>query len=223
MKMPCKPILIGDKAPDFTANSTQGLLCFHSWMQESWCLLFSNPKGFSPVCSTELAKFALLQKEFGKRNVKLLGVTVDQLYEHKAWIESVAKIAQSEILFPLIADTAHHISELYGLSQGIDQYGTAVRAIFLIDPSKKMRAMSIYPASAGRNTSEILRLIDSLQLTDRSGVYTPVDWQWGEDCVIPLSSADAESLKKQFPSGWKELRPWWRVVAQPNIDPEPAA
>ncbi len=206
---------LGDTAPDFTAESTEGTLRFHEWLGDSWGVLFSHPKDFTPVCTTELGEVARLKAEFGRRNVKVIGLSVDPLADHQAWAGDIAETQGQALNFPLLADPDRTVSNLYGMIHPNANDTLTVRSVFVIDPNKKVRLTITYPASTGRNFAELLRVIDSLQLTDGYKVATPVNWQDGDDVIVvpALSDEDARPL---FPKGWKTLKPYLRVTPQPN-------
>lgn len=206
---------LGDTAPDFTQDSTEGPISFHEWAGDSWVVLFSHPKDFTPVCTTELGYTAKLVPEFAKRNVKVIGLSVDPLDDHKAWAGDIQETQGQALNFPLLADADRKVSDLYDMIHPNANDTLTVRSVFIIDPNKKIRLMLTYPASTGRNFDEILRTIDSLQLTDGYKVATPVNWKHGEDVIIvpALSNEEAEKL---FPQGWDEQKPYLRVTKQPN-------
>lgn len=207
---------LGDTAPDFTQDSTEGPINFHEWAGDSWVVLFSHPKDFTPVCTTELGYTAKLVPEFAKRNVKVIGLSVDPVDDHKAWAGDIQETQGQGLNFPLLADADRKVSDLYDMIHPNANDTLTVRSVFIIDPNKKIRLMLTYPASTGRNFDEILRTIDSLQLTDGYKVATPVNWKHGEDVIIvpSLSNEDAEKL---FPQGWDEQKPYLRVTKQPNV------
>ena len=209
------PIRLGDLAPDFEADTTQGRLRFHEWKAGSWAILFSHPKDFTPVCTTELGYTARLRSEFDARNVKVMGLSVDTVASHVAWERDIAETQGQAVNFPMIGDADRVVSTLYDMIHPNANDTFTVRSVFVIDPNNKVRLTITYPASTGRNFDEILRVIDSLQLTDRHKVATPVNWKSGDDCIIvpSLSNADAAAL---FPGGWDEKRPYLRVVKQPG-------
>ncbi|WP_022728507.1 peroxiredoxin [Fodinicurvata sediminis] len=206
---------LGDTAPDFTQDSTEGPISFHEWAGDSWVVLFSHPKDFTPVCTTELGYTAKLVPEFAKRNVKVIGLSVDPLDDHKAWAGDIQETQGQALNFPLLADADRKVSDLYDMIHPNANDTLTVRSVFIIDPNKKIRLTLTYPASTGRNFDEILRTIDSLQLTDGYKVATPVNWKHGEDVIIvpALSNEEAEKL---FPQGWDEQKPYLRVTKQPN-------
>jgi alkyl hydroperoxide reductase subunit AhpC len=207
---------LGDIAPDFQQDSTEGLLSFHKWKANSWAILFSHPKNFTPVCTTELGEAARLQPEFEKRGVKVLGLSVDKLEDHKAWANDIAETQGSKLNFPLLADHDKKVSNLYDMIHPNANDNFTVRSVFIIDPNNKVRLTLTYPASAGRNFTEILRVIDSLQLTDKYKVATPVNWKDGDDVIIVPSLQDEAEMKKLFPKGYKTLKPYLRITPQPN-------
>jgi len=209
-------IRLGDTAPDFTAQSTMGPVRFHEWLGSSWGILFSHPKDFTPVCTTELGACAKLKPEFDKRNCKVIGLSVDSTQDHEKWSNDIKETQGAAVNFPLIADPERKISTLYDMLHPNADTTFTVRSVFFIDPNKKVRAMITYPASTGRNFDEILRVIDSLQLTDGHSVATPVNWKDGEDCVIVPSLQDPAVLKQKFPKGFKVIKPYLRMTPQPN-------
>ena len=206
---------IGDTAPDFEAETTEGKIRFHDWIGDSWAVLFSHPKDFTPVCTTELGVVAKMKPEFEKRGVKVIGLSVDPLGSHEGWSKDIAETQGHAVNFPMIADADKKVSNLYGMIHPNASDTTTVRSVFVIDPNKKVRLTITYPASTGRNFDEILRVIDSLQLTDKHKVATPVNWKQGEDVIIVPSVKD-EDAQKLFPQGWKTLKPYLRVVKQPK-------
>jgi thioredoxin-dependent peroxiredoxin len=210
-------IQLGDVAPDFKAKTTEGDIQFHQWIGKSWCILFSHPKAFTPVCTTELGEASRLKKEFEKRNVKIISLSVDGLESHLGWINDINETQQTKVNFPMIADPEAKIAHLYGMIHPHTNETFTVRSVFIIDPDKKVRLMMTYPASTGRNFSEILRVVDSLQLTTYHSVATPANWRQGEDCIIAPSITDPKEMKKKFPKGWKELKPYLRITPQPDM------
>jgi alkyl hydroperoxide reductase subunit AhpC len=206
---------IGDIAPDFEADSTEGRIRFHQWIGNTWCVLMSHPKDYTPVCTTELGMVAKIRRDFEKRNCKVIAVSVDDVASHKGWIGDIEETQHCRVDYPLIGDPDRKVSNLYGMIHPAANDTLTVRSVFFIDPNKKIRAMITYPASTGRNFDEILRVIDSLQLTDQYQVATPVNWKQGEDCVIVPSLTDPEQLKKKFPKGWRALKPYLRLTPQP--------
>jgi alkyl hydroperoxide reductase subunit AhpC len=206
---------LGDTAPDFEAETTQGRISFHQWLGGSWGVLFSHPKDYTPVCTTELGYTAKLKPEFDKRGVKVIGLSVDPLGSHEGWSRDIAETQGHAPNFPLIADPERKVSQLYGMIHPNASDTFTVRSVFVIDPNKKVRLTITYPASTGRNFDEVLRVIDSLQLTDKHKVATPVNWKQGEDVIIVPSVKD-EDAQKLFPKGWKALKPYLRLVPQPK-------
>jgi alkyl hydroperoxide reductase subunit AhpC len=208
-------IRIGDIAPDFQADTTEGPIRFHDWIGDSWVVLFSHPKDFTPVCTTELGLAANLKDQFAKRNTKMIAVSVDDVDSHKRWIGDIEDTQKAKMSYPIIGDEKKTVANLYGMIHPNANDTLTVRSVFFIDPKKKIRAMITYPASTGRNFEEILRVIDSLQLTDQYQVATPANWKDGGDCVIVPSLSDADA-KPKFPKGWTALRPYLRMTPQPN-------
>jgi alkyl hydroperoxide reductase subunit AhpC len=215
-------IRIGDEAPDFTAETTEGTLRFHEWIGEKWAILFSHPKDFTPVCTTELGYVARLKPDFDKRNCKLIGLSVDPVSDHKSWVKDIEETQGHAINYPLIGDGDLAVAKLYDMIHPNATAGkrtaadnATVRSVFLIGPDKKVKAMLVYPMSTGRNFNEVLRLVDSVQLTAKHAVATPVNWKPGEDVIIPTSVSD-EDAKKKYPQGFKTLKPYLRVVSQPK-------
>lgn len=208
-------ILLGDEAPNFLAETTEGPIDFHEYLGDGWGVLFSHPKDYTPVCTTELGRVAALKGEFTKRNTKVIGLSVDPLSDHEGWSKDIEETQGVALNFPLIADTDSKIAHLYGMIHPAELATFTVRSVFVVGPDKKVKLMITYPASTGRNFDEILRVIDSLQLTAEYEVATPVDWTDGEDVIIvpTLSNADA---KPKFPKGWKEIKPYLRMTPQPN-------
>jgi alkyl hydroperoxide reductase subunit AhpC len=206
---------LGDEAPDFTAETTEGKVQFHNWLGNSWAVLFSHPKDFTPVCTTELGRVAALKPEFDKRGVKVIGLSVDPLGSHKDWGKDIQEVTGSALNFPLIADPDRHVSNLYGMIHPKANDTLTVRSVFIIGPDKKVKLTLTYPASTGRNFDEVLRVIDSLQLTAKHKVATPSDWKQGQDVIIVNSVSD-EDAKKQFPAGFKTVKPYLRTTAQPK-------
>lgn len=203
---------IGDVAPDFKAQTTQGFLSFHEWIGDSWCVFFSHPKDFTPVCTTELGSVARLKSEFDKRHVKAIALSVGGLKTHQEWIRDINETQQTQVNFPLIGDETEQIAQLYGMIHPQVNDHATVRTVFVIDPKKKIRLTMCYPPSTGRNFKEILRVIDSLQLTDSHNVATPADWQQGDECVILPSITDPERLKELFPNGYREVKSYLRLT-----------
>jgi len=206
---------LGDTAPDFSAESTAGPIRFHEWVGDSWCVLFSHPRDFTPVCTTELGYVARLKPEFDKRHVKAIGLSIDPVDSHKGWAKDIQETQGYAPNFPIIADPDRKVANLYGMMHPAHDEVYTVRTVFVIDPVKKIRLMITYPQTTGRNFDEILRVIDSLQLTDAHKVATPVNWQQGEDVIITAAVSD-EDAKTKFPKGWKALKPYLRVTPQPE-------
>ena len=207
---------LGDTAPDFQQESSEGPINFYQWAGDSWVVLFSHPKDFTPVCTTELGYTAKLKSEFAKRNAKVIALSVDPVDSHKGWINDINETQNTTVNFPIIADADRKVSTLYDMIHPNASDSFTVRSVFLIDPKKKVRLMITYPASTGRNFDEILRVLDSLQLTDNYSVATPVNWKQGDDVVIVPSLQDPEIIKQKFPKGYKALKPYLRMTPQPN-------
>jgi alkyl hydroperoxide reductase subunit AhpC len=215
---------IGSKAPDFTAQTTQGEIRFHDWIGDSWCVLFSHPKDFTPVCTTELGYLARIQPEFEKRNCKIIGLSVDPVGDHGRWLGDIKDATGGDVAYPIIGDHDLNVAKLYNMlpaeEPGTSEGRTAatnqtVRTVFLIGPDKLIKAMLVYPMSSGRNFDEVLRLLDSCQLTARHKVATPVNWKQGEDVIIVPAVSDEEA-KERFPGGWTAVKPYLRIVPQPQ-------
>ena len=206
---------LGDDAPDFTAETTEGTIHFYDYLGDSWGVLFSHPKDFTPVCTTELGRVAALKPEFDKRNVKVIGLSVDPLDSHRGWAGDIEETQGQALNFPLIADPDRKVSELYDMIHPAMAENVTVRSVFIIGPDKKVKLIITYPQSAGRNFDEILRVIDSLQLTAKYSVSTPSDWKQGEDVIIVPAVSDEEA-KAKFPKGWKTIKPYLRVTPQPD-------
>ena len=208
-------LLLGDIAPDFDAQTQEGSIRFHDWIGDKWVIFFSHPADFTPVCTTELGFTAKLKDEFAKRNAKAIALSVDSVEDHKAWIGDIEETQGVTMNFPIIADTDRKVSALYQMIHPKADPKLTVRAVYVIDPNKKIRATFTYPPSAGRNFNEVLRLLDSLQLTDGYKVATPVNWTDGEDVIVvpSLSDADADKL---FPKGYTKIKPYLRTTPQPN-------
>lgn len=209
------PVRLGDKAPDFTQDSTQGPIHLYEWMGDSWAVLFSHPADFTPVCTTELGMVARLKPEFDRRNVKVIGLSVDPLFRHEAWAEDIAETQGAELNFPLLADADRKVSQLYDMIHPNAHETETVRSVFVIDAKKNVRLIHTYPAATGRNFDELLRAIDSLQLTDAQRIATPANWKPGEDVVILPSIRNMEA-DKLFPKGYKELKPYLRFTPPPK-------
>lgn len=215
---------INSEAPNFTAETTHGTINFHEWIGDHWAILFSHPKDFTPVCTTELGYMAGLKPEFDKRNTKIIGLSIDPVTNHAAWAKDIEETQGHAVNFPMIADTDLNVATLYDMlpegagstSEGRTAADNAtVRAVFVIGPDKKVKAMLIYPMSTGRNFDEVLRLLESCQLTAKYTVATPVNWRNGQDVIIPPAVSD-DAAKLKYPQGWKTLKPYLRVVAQPK-------
>jgi alkyl hydroperoxide reductase subunit AhpC len=215
-------IRIGDVAPDFTAETTEGTVRFHEWIGNSWAILFSHPKDFTPVCTTELGYMAGLKPDFDRRNTKIIGLSVDPVSDHKRWVGDIKETQGHAVNYPMIGDDSLVVAKLYDMIHPNASGGprsandnATVRSVFIIGPDKKVKAMLVYPMSAGRNFDEVLRLLDSLQLNAKHAVATPVNWKPGQDVIIPTSVSDEEA-KQKYPHGFKTLKPYLRVVAQPK-------
>ncbi|MFN2502010.1 MAG: peroxiredoxin [Pyrinomonadaceae bacterium] len=208
-------IRLGDTAPDFIANTTHGTINFHEWLGDSWGVLFSHPKDYTPVCTTELGMAARLKPEFDKRNVKVIGLSVDPLESHIGWERDIEETQGSAVNFPMIADPDRKVADLYDMIHPNASDAFTVRSVFVISPDKKVKLMITYPATTGRNFQELLRVIDSLQLTSEYNVATPVNWNDGDDCIIVPSLSD-EDAKAKFPAGWQTVKPYLRITPQPN-------
>ncbi|HVG77426.1 MAG TPA: peroxiredoxin [Patescibacteria group bacterium] len=206
---------LGDTAPDFTAETTQGPVKFHDWIGDSWAILFSHPRDYTPVCTTELGYVARLKGDFDKRGVKCMGLSIDPVDSHKGWMNDIKETQGHLPTFPVVADPERKVANLYGMMHPAHDEVYTVRTVFVIDPKKKIRLMITYPQTTGRNFDEILRVIDSLQLTDGYRVATPVNWKQGEDVIIVPAVSDEEA-KSKFPKGWKTLKPYLRLTPQPN-------
>jgi alkyl hydroperoxide reductase subunit AhpC len=207
---------LGDIAPDFEQDSSIGRIRFHEWLGESWGVLFSHPADFTPVCTTELGLTAKLAGEFEKRNVKTIALSVDSAESHKEWIKDINETQTANVEFPIVADGDRKVSELYDMIHADAKETLTVRSLFVIDPKKRVRLMITYPASTGRNFDEVLRVIDSLQLTDNYQVATPGNWKHGDDVVIVPSLMDEEVIRQKFPKGYMALRPYLRMTPQPD-------
>jgi thioredoxin-dependent peroxiredoxin len=209
-------IQLGDTAPDFTQQSTMGTIKFHEFLGDSWGVLFSHPKAFTPVCTTELGMVAKLKPEFEKRGVKVLGLSVDPAEDDHKWAKDIQETQGTALNFPLISDTDRKVSTLYGMIHPNASDTMTVRSVFVIGPDKKVKLTITYPASTGRNFDEVLRVIDSLQLTAKHKVATPVNWKHGQDCIVVPALSDEEATKL-FPRGFKKIKPYLRVTPQPNL------
>ena len=207
---------IGSIAPDFEQDSTAGKIQFHQWLGGKWAILFSHPKDFTPVCTTELGRASKLKQEFDKRNVKMIAVSVDDTASHLKWVPDIEQTQDTQMNFPILADSDRKVAKLYDMIHPEANDTLTVRSVFIIDNNKKIRATITYPASTGRNFSEILRVIDSLQLTDKYKVATPADWKDGDDVVIVPALQDPKELAERFPKGFNALRPYLRMTPQPN-------
>jgi alkyl hydroperoxide reductase subunit AhpC len=215
-------IRIGDEAPDFTAESTEGQIRFHEWIGDKWAILFSHPKDFTPVCTTELGYMAGLKPEFDKRNTKIVGLSIDPVGNHKDWAKDIEETQGHAVNYPMIGDEDLVVAKLYDMIHPNASGGSrtavdnaTVRSVFIVGPDKKVKAMLIYPMSAGRNFDEVLRLLDALQLNAKHTVATPVNWRPGDDVIIPTSVSD-EDARKKYPDGFKTVKPYLRTVAQPK-------
>jgi len=209
-------IRLGDTAPDFTAETTEGTIEFHQWLGDGWGILFSHPKDYTPVCTTELGRVANLKGEFEKRNVKVIAVSVDPLESHKGWINDINETQSCTMNYPIIADPDRNVATMYGMIHPNALDNLTVRSVFIIGPDKKVKLQLTYPASTGRNFDEILRVIDSLQLTANYQVATPADWKHGDDCVV-VPAIKTEDIPAKFPKGFKEVKPYLRMPPQPDL------
>ena len=214
--MTAASIRLGDEAPNFTAQTTEGPVDFHQWKAGKWAILFSHPKDFTPVCTTELGRVAGLKPEFEKRNCKVIGLSVDPLDSHKRWERDIADVTGNTVNFPMIADDDHTVSDLYGMIHPNANDTQTVRSVFVIGPDNRVKLTLTYPASTGRNFDEILRVIDSLQLTSSYSVSTPADWKQGEEVIIANTISDEEA-KRKFPKGFVAKKPYLRLTPQPNL------
>ncbi len=208
-------VRLGDEAPDFTAETTEGTVKFHDWIGDGWCVLFSHPKDYTPVCTTELGYVAKIKPEFEKRGVKVIGLSVDPLDDHRGWINDINETQNTTVNFPMIADPERQVATLYDMIHPNASDNLTVRSVFVIGPDKKVKLTLTYPASTGRNFDEILRAIDSLQLTANYQVATPANWKDGEDCII-VPAVTNEEADKKFPKGYEVIKPYLRVTPQPN-------
>ena len=209
-------IRLGDTAPDFTAETTEGTIEFHHWLGDGWGILFSHPKDYTPVCTTELGRVANLKGEFEKRNVKVIAVSVDPLESHKGWINDINETQSCTMNYPIIADPDRNVATMYGMIPPNALDNLTVCSVFIIGPDKKVKLQLTYPASTGRNFDEILRVIDSLQLTANYQVATPADWKHGDDCVV-VPAIKTEDIPAKFPKGFKEVKPYLRMTPQPDL------
>jgi len=207
---------LGDTAPDFSAETTHGKINFHDWLGDSWGILFSHPKDYTPVCTTELGYMSKIKPEFDKRNVKILALSVDPVDLHNGWVRDINETQNTIVNFPIIADTDRKVSGLYDMIHPNADDTLTVRSVFVIGPDKKVKLSITYPASTGRNFDEVLRVVDSLQLTSDYQVATPVNWKHGEDCIVVPSIA-TEDIPGKFPKGYREIKPYLRYTAQPNL------
>ena len=206
---------LGDVAPDFEAQTTEGPISFHKWIGDGWAILFSHPKDFTPVCTTELGYVARVKPEFERRNVQVIGLSVDPVDAHRQWAQDIKETQGYAPNYPIIADPEKKVANLYGMMHPAHDEVYTVRTVFVIDPQKKVRLMITYPQTTGRNFEEILRVVDSLQLTDSHKVATPVNWKQGQDVIIVTAVSDEEA-KAKFPKGWKALKPYLRLTPQPG-------
>ena len=209
-------IRLGDTAPDFTAETTEGTIEFHQWLGDGWGILFSHPKDYTPVCTTELGRVANLKGEFKKRNVKVIAVSVDPLESHKGWVNDINETQSCTMNYPIIADPDRNVATMYGMIHPNALDNLTVRSVFIVGPDKKVKLQLTYPASTGRNFDEILRVIDSLQLTANYQVATPADWKQGDDCVV-VPAIKTEDIPAKFPKGFKEVKPYLRMTPQPDL------
>ncbi len=207
---------LGDTAPDFTADTTEGTIVFHEWLGDGWGVLFSHPKDFTPVCTTELGTVAKLKDQFAQRNAKVVAISVDPLESHERWISDIEETQGTTMNFPIIADPDRKVADLYGMIHPNASDTTTVRSVFIVGPDKKVKLTLTYPASTGRNFQELLRVLDSLQLTAGYQVATPADWKNGEDVIIVPAVSD-EAAKEKFPKGWETKKPYLRFTPQPNL------
>jgi len=207
---------LGDTVPNFTQSSSEGEINFYDWAGDSWVVLFSHPADYTPVCTTELGEVAKLKPEFDKRNAKVIALSVDDANSHQGWIQDINETQNTTVNYPVLADADKKVSDLYDMIHPNANASVTVRTVFVIDPQKKLRLTITYPPSTGRNFDEILRVIDSLQLTDHHQVATPVNWKEGDECVIVPSLKDPEVLKEKFPKGYTEVKPYLRMTPQPN-------
>ncbi len=209
-------IRLGDTTPDFTAETTEGTIEFHKWLGDGWGILFSHPKDYTPVCTTELGRVANLKPEFEKRNVKMIAISVDDLESHKGWIGDINETQNCTMNYPIIADPDRKVATMYDMIHPNALDNLTVRTVFIIGPDKKVKLQLTYPASTGRNFDEILRVVDSLQLTANYQVATPADWKCGDDCVV-VPAIKTEDIPAKFPKGFKEVKPYLRMTPQPDL------
>jgi alkyl hydroperoxide reductase subunit AhpC len=209
-------IRLGDEAPNFTATTTEGEINFHDWMGDKWAILFSHPADYTPVCTTELGTAAKLKDEFDKRNVKMIAVSVDPIDKHRSWINDINETQSTTMNFPIIADPDRNVSMLYDMIHPNADATATVRSVFIVGPDKKVKLTLTYPASTGRNFNELVRVIDSLQLTSKYSVATPANWKNGEDCII-VPAVTNEQAKEKFPKGFTQIKPYLRTTPQPNL------
>ena len=224
-------VQLGDEVPDFSAESTQGTINFHDWIGDGWAVLFSHPKDFTPVCTTELGSVAGLQPEFEKRNCKIVGLSVDSVSDHTEWSKDIEETTGNAVGYPLIGDTELEVAKLFGMLQA-NATGSAgertaadnatVRQLFVIGPDKKVKLTLTYPMTTGRNFDEVLRVLDSIQLTAKHQVATPANWKQGEDVII-VPSVSNEEAEEKYPQGWNSPKPYWRIVPQPSLGERSAA
>jgi alkyl hydroperoxide reductase subunit AhpC len=208
------PVRIGDEAPDFTAETTEGPIRFHEWIGDKWAILFSHPKDFTPVCTTELGYMAKLKPEFEKRNTKILGLSIDPVSDHKSWVKDIEETQGAKVNYPMIGDPDLIVAKAYDMIHPNADDKATVRSVFVIGPDKKVKLTITYPASTGRNFDEILRVIDSLRLTAEKKVATPANWKAGEDCIVVPAVSDADA-EKMFPKGVRKIKPYLRYTPQP--------
>ncbi|GGD19202.1 peroxidase [Aquisalinus flavus] len=211
-------LLLGQTVPDFNQDSTDGPIRFHDWIGDSWCVLFSHPADFTPVCTTELGEVSRLKEEWAKRNVKVIALSVDPVEDHRKWVGDIEETQNCKVWYPILADGDHKVAELYGMIHPDAAANITVRSVYVIDPNKKLRLTLTYPPSTGRDFREILRTIDSLQLTDGYKVATPVNWRDGDDVIIVPSLKDEDEINRLFPKGYTTIKPYLRVTPQPNKD-----
>ena len=207
---------LGDSAPNFTQDSTDGNINFYDWAGDSWVIFFSHPKDFTPVCTTELGTVAKLKNEFEKRNTKVIALSVDSVEDHNNWVKDINETQNTTVNFPIVADADSSVANSYGMIHPNADNTFTVRSVFVIDPNKKVRLTLTYPAATGRNFDEILRTLDAIQLTDTHSVATPANWKDGGDCVVLPTITDEATLKAKFPKGYKEIKPYLRTTPQPN-------